>query len=172
MRFRARNRSGTDELVLTPLEETAMKIRDAMTRDVCMVRPDQTLRDAAHMMAELDIGALPVQENDRLVGMITDRDIAVRAVAEGWGSDTQIRKVMSSEIKYCYDDQDIEEVTRNMSDQRLRRLPVMNRDKRLVGILSLGDLAREGSTQDDAGEALCGISRPGGQHSQTAQRPH
>ena len=149
-----------------------MKIRDAMTRDVCMVRPDQTLREAAQMMAELDIGALPVQENDRLVGMITDRDIAVRAVAEGWGADTQIRKAMSSEIKYCYDDQDIEEVTRNMSDQRLRRLPVMNRDKRLVGILSLGDLAREGSTQDDAGEALCGISRPGGQHSQTAQRPH
>jgi CBS-domain-containing membrane protein len=79
---------------------------------------------------------------------------------------------MSNEIKYCYEDQDIEEVTRNMSDQRLRRLPVMNRDKRLVGILSLGDLAREGSTQDEAGEALCGISRPGGQHSQTAQRPH
>lgn len=149
-----------------------MKIREAMTRDVCMVRPDQSIREAAHMMAELDIGALPVQENDRLVGMITDRDIAVRAIAEGWGADTPISQVMSKEIKYCYEDQDIEEVTRNMGDQRLRRLPVMNRDKRLVGILSLGDLAREGSTQDDASEALCGISRPGGQHSQTAQRPH
>jgi len=149
-----------------------MKIREAMTRDVCMVRPDQSIREAAHMMAELDIGALPVQENDRLVGMITDRDIAVRAIAEGWGADTPIGQVMSKEIKYCYEDQDIEEVTRNMGDQRLRRLPVMNRDKRLVGILSLGDLAREGSTQDDASEALCGISRPGGQHSQTAQRPH
>lgn len=149
-----------------------MKIRDCMTRDVCMVRPDQTLRDAAHMMAELDIGALPVQENDRLVGMITDRDIAVRAVAEGRGADTPIREAMTKEIKYCYEDQDIEEVTRNMGDLRLRRLPVMNRDKRLVGILALGDLAREGSTQDDASEALCGISRPGGQHSQTAQRPH
>jgi CBS domain-containing protein len=137
-----------------------------------MVRPDQTLRDAAHMMAELDIGALPVQENDRLVGMITDRDIAVRAVAEGRGADTPIREAMTKEIKYCYEDQDIEEVTRNMGDLRLRRLPVMNRDKRLVGILALGDLAREGSTQDDASEALCGISRPGGQHSQTAQRPH
>jgi CBS domain-containing protein len=147
-----------------------MKIRDAMTRDVRMVRPDQTLRDAAHIMAELDIGALPVQENDRLVGMITDRDIAVRAIAEGRECGTPIREVMTREIKYCYDDQDIEEVTRNMSDQRLRRLPVMNRDKRLVGILALGDLAREGSTQDDASEALCGISRPGGQHSQSAQR--
>jgi CBS domain-containing protein len=149
-----------------------MKIRDAMTRDVCMVRPDQTLREAAQMMADLDIGALPVQENDRLVGMITDRDIAVRAVAEGRSADTPIREVMSKEIKYCYEDQDIEEVTRNMGDQRLRRLPVMDRDKRLVGILSLGDLAREGSTQDEAGEALGGISRPGGEHSQTAQRPH
>ncbi|WP_116808759.1 CBS domain-containing protein [Steroidobacter cummioxidans] len=147
-----------------------MKIRDAMTRDVCMVRPDQTIRDAAHMMAELDIGALPVQENDRLVGIITDRDIAVRAIAEGKSPDTQIREVMTAEIKYCYEDQDVEDVTRNMGDLRLRRLPVMNRDKRLVGILALGDLAREGSTQDDASEALCGISRPGGQHSQTAQR--
>lgn len=149
-----------------------MKISDAMTRDVCMVRPDQTIRDAAHMMAELDIGALPVQDNDRLVGMITDRDIAVRAVAEGWGADTPIRNVMTNEIKYCYEDQNIDEVTDNMGEQRLRRLPVLNRDKRLVGILSLGDLAREASSQDEAGEALCGISRPGGEHSQTAQRPH
>ena len=147
-----------------------MKIRDAMTRDVCMVRPDQTIREAAHMMAELDIGAVPVQDNDRLVGMITDRDIAVRAVAEGLGSDTPIREVMTNEIKYCYEDQTVDEVTRNMGEQRLRRLPVMNRDKRLVGILSLGDLARETSSQDEAGEALCGISRPGGEHSQTSQR--
>ena len=147
-----------------------MKIRDCMTRDVRMVRPDQTIREAAHMMAELDIGALPVQDNDRLVGMITDRDIAVRAVAEGRGADTQIRDVMTNEIKYCYEDQTIDEVTRNMGEQRLRRLPVLNRNKRLVGILSLGDLAREESSQDEAGEALCGISRPGGEHSQSSQR--
>src|SRR5687768_5567677 len=98
-----------------------MKIRDCMTRDVRMVRPDQTIREAAHMMAELDIGALPVQDNDRLVGMITDRDIAVRAVADGRGADTQIRDVMTNEIKYCYEDQTIDEVTRNMGEQRLRR---------------------------------------------------
>lgn len=145
-----------------------MKIRDAMTRDVRMVRPDQTLREAAQLMAQMDIGALPVQDADRLVGMITDRDIAVRAVAEGMGADASVRDAMSSDIKYCYDDQSVEEVTRNMGEQRLRRLPVMNRDKRLVGILSLGDLAREEECQDDAGEALCGISRPGGQHSQSA----
>ena len=147
-----------------------MKVSEAMTRDVSMVRPDQTIRDAAHMMADLDIGALPVQENDRLVGMITDRDIAVRAVAEGRGSDTRIRDVMTKEIKYCYEDQSVEDVTRNMGEQRLRRLPVMNRDKRLVGILSLGDIACEDGAQDEAGEALSGISRPGGQHSQSAQR--
>jgi CBS domain-containing protein len=147
-----------------------MKIRDAMTPDVRMVRPDQTIREAARMMAEMDIGALPVQDNDRLVGMITDRDIAVRAVAEGKGAETRVRDAMTSEIKYCYDDQTVEEVTRNMGEQRIRRLPVMNRDKRLVGILSLGDLAQEEDCQDDAGEALCGISRPGGEHSQSAQR--
>lgn len=147
-----------------------MKIRDAMTRDVRMVRPDQTIREAAHLMAELDIGALPVQDNDRLVGMITDRDIAVRAIAEGHGAETRIGDVMTRELKYCYEDQEIDEVTRNMGEQRLRRLPVMNRDKRLVGILSLGDLAVERSAQDEAGQALGGISRPGGEHSQSTQR--
>lgn len=147
-----------------------MKIRDAMTRDVRMVRPDQTIREAAHLMAELDIGALPVEDNDRLVGMLTDRDIAVRAIAEGKGADTRIGDVMTHEIKYCYEDQSVEEVTNNMSEQRLRRLPVLNRDKRLVGILSLGDLAIDDEASDEAGEALCGISRPGGQHSQSTQR--
>jgi CBS domain-containing protein len=147
-----------------------MKIRDAMTRDVRMVRPNQTIRDAAHLMAELDIGALPVEDNDRLIGMITDRDIAVRAVAEGRAADTPVREIMTQEIKYCFDDQTVDEVTQNMGEQRLRRLPVVNRDKRLVGILSLGDLARDEEAQDEAGEALCGISRPGGEHSQSTQR--
>lgn len=147
-----------------------MKIRDAMTREVRMVRPDQTIREAAHLMADLDIGALPVQDNDRLVGMITDRDIAVRAIAQGKNADTRVRDVMSPEIKYCYEDQTIDEVTRNMGEQRLRRLPVLNRDKRLVGILSLGDLALDEEAQDEAAEALCGISRPGGEHSQSGQR--
>lgn len=147
-----------------------MKIREAMTRDVRMVRPDQTIREAAHLMAELDIGALPVEDSDRLVGMITDRDIAVRAVAEGRGADTTVRDVMTAEIKYCFDDQSVEEVTRNMGEQRLRRLPVVDRNKRLVGILSLGDLALDEDVQDEAAEALGGISRPGGQHSQSTQR--
>lgn len=147
-----------------------MKVRDAMTRDVRLVRPDQTIKDAAHLMAELDIGCLPVEDGDRLVGMITDRDIAVRAIAEGRGPQTTIREVMSSEVKYCYDDQAVDDITRNMADIRVRRLPVVDRNKRLVGILSLGDLAIEEKAQDEAGEALGGISRPGGQHSQSASR--
>ncbi len=141
-----------------------------MTRDVRLVRPDQTIRDAAHLMAELDIGCLPVEGNDRMVGMITDRDIAVRAIAEGRGPDALVRDVMSTEVKYCFDDQSIDEITQNMAELRVRRLPVVNRQKRLVGILSLGDLAVDEKAQDEAGEALCGISRPGGQHSQSTAR--
>jgi len=147
-----------------------MKVRDAMTRDVRMVRPAQTIRDAAHLMAQLDIGALPVEDNDRLVGMITDRDITVRAVAEGRGTDTPIREIMTQDIKYCFDDQSIDEISQNMADIRVRRLPVVDRNKRLVGILSLGDIAIDEGAQDEAGEALGGISRPGGAHSQSAGR--
>jgi CBS domain-containing protein len=147
-----------------------MKVREAMTRDVRLVKPEQPIREAAKLMADLDIGALPVQENDRLVGMITDRDIAVRAVGAGRGPDTPVGEVMSREIKYCYEDQSVDEVTQNMGELRIRRLPVLNRDKRLVGILSLGDLAIDEGARDEAGEALGGISRPGGQHSQSQER--
>src|SRR3954471_21781993 len=147
-----------------------MNVREAMTRDVRLAYPEQTIRQAAQLMAELDVGALPVEDGDRLVGMITDRDIAVRAVAQGLDPDTPIREVMSSDIKYCYEDQTVEEIAQNMGDLQLRRLPVVDRNKRLVGILSLGDLAREGSTQNDAGEALEQISRPGGEHSQASVR--
>jgi len=144
-----------------------MKVREAMTRDVRLVKPQQPISEAARLMAELDIGALPVEENDRLVGIITDRDIAVRAVANGRGPDTPVADVMSREVKYCFEDQTIDEVTQNMGELRLRRLPVLTRDKRLIGILSLGDLAIDEGARDEAGEALGGISRPGGQHSQS-----
>jgi CBS domain-containing protein len=147
-----------------------MKVREAMTRDVRLVKPDQPISEAARLMGELDIGALPVEENDRLVGMITDRDIAVRAVAIGRGPDTAVREVMTREIKYCFEDQTIDEVTQNMGELRIRRLPVLTRDKRLIGILSLGDLAIDEGARDEAGEALGGISRPGGQHSQSPER--
>ncbi|MCJ8142246.1 CBS domain-containing protein [Ancylobacter sp. A5.8] len=144
-----------------------MQVRDAMTRDVRVANAHETIEQAAKLMAGLDAGALPVGDNNRLVGMITDRDIALRAIGEGKGPQTKVHEVMTSDVKYCFDDQEIEEVTRNMGDVQLRRLPVVDRDKRLVGILSLGDIALV-TTNGSAGKALSGISRPGGEHSQSA----
>jgi CBS domain-containing protein len=136
-----------------------------MTRDVKLVSPTQTIREAARMMAELDAGVLPVQQDDRLVGMITDRDIAVRAVAEGKSPDTLVQDVMSNEVLYCFDDQEIEDVARNMGEVKVRRLPVVNRDKRLVGIISIGDLALK-EEQTMTGSVVAHISKQGGRHSQ------
>jgi len=137
-----------------------------MTPDVQLCTPEDTLRDAAEAMAALNCGLLPVTDNERLVGMISDRDIAVRGVAMGRGPDARVRDVMTTDVKYCFEDQDIEEITMNMGDIQVRRLPVLNHDKRLIGIVSIGDFANNGgSTQ--AGEALGEISRPGGEHNQT-----
>ena len=149
-------------------EEVLMKVSEAMTRDVRVANPDETICDAAKAMAALDVGALPVGDSDRLIGMITDRDIAVRAVAEHKGPDTPIREVMTHEVKYCFEDEDLDHVATNMADIQVRRLPVVNREKRLVGILALGDVAMvEGRAA--ASDAITGVSRPGGPHSQTGQ---
>ena len=144
-----------------------MKISKCMTRDVQLANPTQTIREAAKMMAEIDAGVLPVGQDDRLVGMITDRDIAIRAVALGKSPDTQIREVMSSEVLYCFDDQELEDVARNMADIKVRRLPVLNRSKHLVGIVSLGDLSRKEDAQVTA-KAVSNISKPGGKHTQAS----
>ena len=144
-----------------------MKVREAMTPDVRVARPDQSICEAARMMAECDAGSLPVGDDDHLVGVITDRDIAIRAVAEGKSPETLIRDVMSNEVLYCFEDEDTEEVARNMGDNKVRRLPVLSRSKQLVGIVSIGDLALS-SDLDTTGEALADISTPGGAHSQTA----
>jgi len=136
-----------------------------MTPDVQLCTPEDTLRDAAEAMAALNCGLLPVTDNERLVGMISDRDIAVRGVAMGRGPDARVRDVMTNDVKYCFEDQDIEEITMNMGDIQVRRLPVMSRDKRLVGIIALGDIARANSS-DGTAVALGQISRPGGQHAQ------
>jgi CBS domain-containing protein len=141
----------------------APKVRDHMSHDVHMAAPDQTIREAAGAMAKLGVGVLPVADGDDLVGMVTDRDIAVRAVAQGRGPETLVREVMTSEVKYCFDYEDLELVARNMGDQQVRRLPVLNQDKRVVGILSLGDVAA-GAGALPAGDALAGVTRPGGQH--------
>ena len=144
-----------------------MKVHEAMSRDVRIASPQQTIREAACMMAEIDAGALPVGENDRLVGMITDRDIAIRAVGEGRSSDTAIRDVMSKEVLYCYDDEDLDDVAEKMGDSKVRRLPVLDRGKRLVGIVSLGDLALHDDSKT-TGRTVANISKPGGAHSQPA----
>ena len=143
-----------------------MQVSEAMTRTVRVASPEQSIRDAAMLMAELDAGVLPVGENDRLVGMITDRDIAIRAVAQGRGPDVPIREVMTPEVRYCFEDEDVEDVAQNMADIQVRRLPVMDRNKRLVGIISIGDIAMtEGP--EAAGDAVAGVSEPGGSHTQT-----
>lgn len=143
-----------------------MKISECMTTEVKMARPDDTLESAARGMAEIDAGAMPVASGDRLVGMVTDRDMAVRGIAQGLGPDAKVRDVMSGEVKYCYEDDDVEEVLANMGDVQLRRLPVLSREKRLVGIVSLGDLAKTGA-RAKTGTALGDITRKGGHHSQT-----
>lgn len=139
-----------------------MKISDVMTRDVRTVGPDDAISSAAQMMKQIDAGSLPVAENDRLIGMITDRDIAVRAVAERKGPETRIRDVMTPEVKYCFDDADLAVVAGNMADLKVRRLPVVNREKQLVGMVSLGDFAG----QAVALEALSGVTKRGQPHSQ------
>jgi CBS domain-containing protein len=136
-----------------------MKVSEVMSRNVQVARPDQPIREVAKIMAEADIGSLPVGDNNRLVGMVTDRDITVRAVANGLGPDTPVREVMTSEVKYVFEDEDVDEAARNLANEQVHRLPVVDRDKRLVGILALADLAK--SNQDEAiATAVEGISRP------------
>ena len=135
-----------------------MKVKEAMTRSPRIAAPGQSIRDIARIMAETDTGFIPVGENDKLVGMITDRDIAVRGVAAGKGPDTLVRDVMTKDVKYCYEDEDLDHVAKNMAQIQVRRLPVMNRDKRLVGILTIGDVAQ--SDMKAAMGALAGTSRP------------
>ena len=140
-----------------------MRVSEAMTREVRVATPGQTIRDVAKMMDEINAGSMPVGENDRLIGMITDRDIAIRAVAQGKGPDTPVREVMSSEkVLYCYDDEELDHVAKNMSEHQVRRLPVVNREKRLVGIVSFGDVAQKETRS--AGKAAKGVTKPGGQH--------
>jgi CBS domain-containing protein len=146
-----------------------MRVSEVMCPDVRIARADQTIRDAAKMMAEIDAGSLPVSDGDRLIGMITDRDIAVRAVAAGKGANTPIREIMTEQVLYCFEDEDVGHVVENMGEIQVRRLPVMNRQKRLVGIVSIGDLAIAHSPES-AGVALMGIAQPGGPHTQSERR--
>jgi CBS domain-containing protein len=140
------------------------RVGDVMEREVKLANPDDNVQQAARMMREADVGVLPVGEGDRLVGMVSDRDIAMRLAAEGRDPvRTKVRDVMSSDVRYVYEDEDLEHVAENMAEQQVRRLPVMNRDKRLIGIVSLGDIAT-GPRSHLAGKALRGVAQEGGQH--------
>ena len=142
-----------------------MRVSEAMTRDVRVATPGQSIRDVAKIMAEIDAGAMPVGENDKLVGMVTDRDIAIRGVALGKGPDTPVREVMSTEqVLYCYEDDEIEKVAKNMGDEKVRRLPVVNKEKRLVGIVSIGNIAQR--EVKAVSKAVKGVTKPGGAHQQ------
>jgi len=147
-----------------------MRVSEAMTRDVKVCTPGQPIREAARTMAAIDAGALPVGENDRLIGMITDRDIAIRAVAQGKGPDTPVREIMSEHVEYCFDDEDLDRVAQGMAEVRVRRLPVVNRDKRLVGILSVGAVARSNNQREVVAATVAEVSTPGGPHRQAAER--
>jgi len=139
-----------------------MRVKDVMTSGVECTRPDASLQEAARKMRDLDVGPLPVcGDSDRLVGMITDRDIAVRAVADGRDPKAaRVRDVMTPDVAYCFEDQDVTEAARLMEDNQVRRLVVLNRDKRLVGIVSMGDLAVKTGDRRLSGEALEQVSEP------------
>ena len=136
-----------------------MKVRDVMTNEVFVIGPEQSLREAAQMMRDCDVGSLPVHRDDRLVGMVTDRDLVIRGLASGLDGDAPVERVMSESIKYCFDDQAIDEVANNMAELQVRRLPVVTREKRLTGFVSLANIAsaRIDSATDDL---LEGTARP------------
>ena len=137
-----------------------MRIAEVMTRDVRVIDPERSVRDAARLMDHLNVGSLPVCDGERLVGMITDRDITVRATAVGEDPDrTPVKKIMSEDVRWCFEDDDISEVVRTMGDVQIRRLPVVDHDNRLVGIVALGDFAVEKEDIQAAAKALSGISQ-------------
>jgi CBS domain-containing protein len=136
------------------------QLKDLMSRDVKVISPDMTIGEAAKKMRDGDFGMMPVGEHDRMIGTISDRDIAIRAVAEGKEAGTKVRDVMSEGIIWVYEDDSVEQVATIMSKHQVRRLPVVNRDKRLVGIVALGDFAVESSEIQPAAKALSEISKP------------
>jgi CBS domain-containing protein len=137
-----------------------MQLKEIMTPSVERIHANVSLQEAAQKMKTLNVGVLPVYDGDRLVGMISDRDITVRASAEGRDpTKTSINEVMTPEVVYCFEDQPVEEAAKIMEDKQVRRLIVLNRDKRLVGIVSLGDFATHGGSKQVAGEALEKVSQ-------------
>ena len=139
-----------------------MKLKEIMTQDVEVIHPDDSLQTAAQKMRERDIGFLPVCDGDRLIGAVTDRDIVVRVIAEGRDPMTMMgRNLVTAPVIYCFEDQDVDEAARIMQENQIRRLAILNRDKRLAGVVSLGDVARN-RPPDRSGEVLQSVSEPDG----------
>ena len=140
-----------------------MQVNEVMTPDVTFVGPETELEEIAQRMRDEEIGSMPISENDRLIGMVTDRDIVVRAVAEGLDiREATARDVMSPKVLYCFDDETVEDALKSMGENQIRRLPVVNHDKRLVGVVSLGDLSK--AAEKEAGDALREISEAPTEH--------
>lgn len=138
-----------------------MELREIMTRNPEVISGDASLKEAATKMKNLEVGLIPVCDGDRLQGMLTDRDITIRATANGREpSRTKVAEVMSTDVAYCLEDQEVAEAVSLMETRQIRRLPVLSQDKRLVGIVSLGDIAVHSGDRDLAGETLQAISEP------------
>ena len=136
------------------------QLRELMSRDVKVIDPGMSILEAAKKMRDGDFGMLPVSEDDRMIGTISDRDIVIRAIAEGMDTNTKVRDVMTKGIAWAYEDETVEQAARIMSERQVRRLPVVDRDKRLVGIVALGDFAVDSTEIRPAAEALAEISKP------------
>eukprot|EP01121_Diplochlamys_sp_Union-15-3_P010664 TRINITY_DN3014_c0_g1_i2.p1 TRINITY_DN3014_c0_g1~~TRINITY_DN3014_c0_g1_i2.p1 ORF type:complete len:151 (-),score=40.58 TRINITY_DN3014_c0_g1_i2:42-494(-) len=148
---------------------TQEKIKNVMTKNVKLVGPDTTIQEAARKMKESDSGFLPIGKDDKLQGTVTDRDIVIRCIAEGADpKSTTVSKAMSNDIVYCFEDQDLRDAKKIMGEKQIRRLPVLNRDKRLVGVVSLGDLSEDTNVDD----AVSKISKDTGKPSQTEGKKH
>lgn len=148
-----------------------MKVGDAMTKNCKLVHANDTIRKAAQIMAQEEIGWIPVQDGDRIIGMITDRDIVTRSVAQGKDGTARVRDAMTHDVKYCFEDEELDHTLDNMADLQLRRIPVMSRSKRLVGVLTLADAARS-YDPSAVGAALCAVVEPGGHHAGDPMRRH
>lgn len=135
-------------------------VTDVMTRNVRTLSPGSTITEAAKAMEEMDVGVIPVCEGDSLVGMVTDRDIVVRAVARGLDGDTPLAKVMSTDIRTARESDDLDTVLADMASSQIRRLPVLDAEERLIGIVSIGDIAVKGQDEEDVGQSLGEISAP------------
>ncbi|MXN74035.1 CBS domain-containing protein [Burkholderia sp. 4701] len=138
------------------------RVDEIMSRDVVRVAPTDTIRHAAQLMARYDIGALPVCDHNRLVGMVTDRDLAVRAISAGKPPETRVGEVASGPLEFCFDDDALDEIQQYMAAAQLRRMPVIDHDRQLVGMLTLADIATraDGASREEVANTLERVSQP------------